>query len=112
MTITVDGPLPGPFRWSIVVSEHRDGFALDDALTHALREIDDHENADDRIQLWIRHVDDEADAEPSEPDPDFDAELEDESLDEPEVDDSLEEPEVDDEPALDDFEEPPRESFL
>ena len=61
MTITVDGPLPGPFRWSIVVSEHRDGFALDDALMHALREIDDHQNADDRIQLWIRHVDDEAD---------------------------------------------------
>ena len=57
-------------------------------------------------------VDDEADAEPSEPDPDFGAEVEDESPDEPEVDDSLEEPEVDDEPALDDFEEPPRESFL
>ena len=57
-------------------------------------------------------VDDEVDAEPSELEPDFGAEVEDESLDEPEVDDSLEEPEVDDEPALDDFEEPPRESFL
>ena len=61
MTITVDGPLPGPFRWSIIISEHRDGLALDDALTHALRDIDEHENADGRIQLWIRHVDDEAD---------------------------------------------------
>ena len=39
----------------IVVSEHRDGLALDDSL-RALREIDRHENNDGRIQLWIRHV--------------------------------------------------------
>ena len=61
MTVTVDGPLPGSFRWSIVVSEHRDDLALNDSLTHAVREIDGHENDDGRIQLWIRQVDDEAD---------------------------------------------------
>ncbi|MBL6760274.1 MAG: hypothetical protein ISQ15_06340 [Ilumatobacteraceae bacterium] len=55
---------------------------------------------------------DDVDGELSEPEPDVEAELDDESLDELEVDDSEVEPEVDDELVVDDFEEPPRESFL
>ena len=58
MDITVDGPQPGAFRWSLVVSEHRDDLPLADALEQALREIDD----EGRVQLWIREVDAEADA--------------------------------------------------
>ncbi len=55
---------------------------------------------------------DDVDDELSEPEPDVEAELDDESLDELEVADSEVEPEVDDELVVDDFEEPPRESFL
>jgi len=62
---------------------------------------------------WGRQeVLDDVDDELSEPEPDVEAELDDESLDELEVDDSEVEPEVDDELVVDDFEEPPRESFL
>ncbi|MEM1335255.1 MAG: mycothiol synthase [Actinomycetota bacterium] len=58
MDIIVDGPQPGAFRWSLVVSEHRDDLPLADALEQALRETDDQ----GRVQLWIREVDAEADA--------------------------------------------------
>ncbi|MEO0492034.1 MAG: mycothiol synthase [Actinomycetota bacterium] len=62
MSITVDGPLPGPFRWSLVVSEHRDDLPLADALERALRDIDDRSGTDGSVQLWIREVDAEADS--------------------------------------------------
>lgn len=58
MVISVDGPNPGPFRWSLVISEHREGAPLAPALEQAMREIDD----EGRVQLWIREVDAEADA--------------------------------------------------
>jgi hypothetical protein len=55
---------------------------------------------------------DDVDDELSEPEPVVEAELDDESLDELALDESEVELEVDDELVIDDFEEPPRESFL
>ena len=61
MHVTLEGPSPGTFRWTLVVSEHRppiDDFGLEHALEAALAEIDD----DGRVQLWIREVDDRSHA--------------------------------------------------
>ena len=58
--MTVEGPTPGTFRWTIVVSEHRadgDGFDLTEELLTALDRTDG-----GRVQLWIREVDDGAHA--------------------------------------------------
>jgi mycothiol synthase len=59
--VTVEGPNPGTFRWTIIVSEHRpapDAFDLSGALETALDRTDG-----GRVQLWIREVDDAAHAE-------------------------------------------------
>ena len=58
MIVTVDGPNPGAFRWTLVVSEHRDGADLRRAIETALATVD----GEGRVQLWIREVDDEADS--------------------------------------------------
>ena len=55
MELTVDGPNPGEFRWSIVVDDATD--ELGDALDAALRE-----HPDGAVQLWLRGVDDGHDA--------------------------------------------------
>jgi mycothiol synthase len=53
--LTVDGPNPGEFPWSIVVDDADPG--LDDALTAALSEC-----AEGSVQLWLREVDSASDA--------------------------------------------------
>lgn len=57
MQLTVEGPNSGEFSWSVTVSEDRDdldlGLALGDALEAA---------GGGNVQLWIREVDDEANA--------------------------------------------------
>ena len=58
MAVTLEGPNPGTFRWSLVVSEARADVDLASALGEALARIDD----DGRVQLWVREVDDEAHA--------------------------------------------------
>lgn len=55
MSLDVTGPSDGPFRWSIVVPEDRDNLDID--LAAALAVTDG-----GRVQLWIREVDDTADA--------------------------------------------------
>ena len=60
MHVTLEGPTPGPFRWGLIVSEHRpagDRFDLAGAIEAALERVDD-----GRVQLWIREVDDESHA--------------------------------------------------
>lgn len=60
MHIALEGPNPGTFRWTLVVSEHRpdpDRFDLSAAIESALDEVDD-----GRVQLWIREVDDRSHA--------------------------------------------------
>ena len=54
MELTVDGPNPGAFRWTIAV-DHADP-ALTDTLAAALAR-----HPDGDVQLWIRDVDDAAD---------------------------------------------------
>lgn len=55
MELTIDGPNPGEFRWSIVVDDATDD--LGDALDAALRD-----HPDGAVQLWLREVDDAHDA--------------------------------------------------
>lgn len=58
--MTLEGPNPGPFRWTLIVSEHRgDDPSLDLAreLERIVADLDD-----GRVQLWIRELDDVADA--------------------------------------------------
>lgn len=57
MPLDVSGPSDGPFRWSIVVSEDRDGVDVAAEVETALASTDR-----GRVQLWIREVDDQADA--------------------------------------------------
>ena len=57
MAVTVDGPNPGEFPWSIIVPEHRDGLDLEAELRAHLSHI-----PTSGVQLWIREVDDGADA--------------------------------------------------
>ena len=55
--MTVDGPNEGNFRWTITVDAPRDGVDLDHTLASALARA-----PDGTLQLWIREIDDEADA--------------------------------------------------
>ena len=58
--MTLEGPGPGPFPWTLVVSEHRPAdaaLAVASQIEHHLARIDD-----DRVQLWVREVDDATDA--------------------------------------------------
>ena len=57
MAVTVEGPNPGEFPWSIIVPEHRDGLDLEAELRAHLSRI-----RTSGVQLWIREVDDGADA--------------------------------------------------
>ena len=58
MELTVEGPNPGEFRWTILVDDANtaDG-ALDETLQQTLAA-----NPDGAVQLWIREVDDASDA--------------------------------------------------
>jgi mycothiol synthase len=55
--VTVDGPNSGEFRWTITVDENRDGLDVADALLDVLGET-----SDGSVQVWIREIDDNADA--------------------------------------------------
>ncbi len=54
MELTVEGPNPGEFRWTILVDE-----ASSDLADELSRMLDRH--PDGAVQLWIREVDDESD---------------------------------------------------
>ena len=56
MTVSVEGPLGGEFAWRVIVAEERDNATLAGDLAAALQA---HAGA---VQLWIRAVDDDADA--------------------------------------------------
>lgn len=58
MQLTVEGPLPGEYRWVVTVPEHREHLDLRSELSHLLDRI----GPDGDIQLWIRDVDDTADS--------------------------------------------------
>jgi mycothiol synthase len=53
--LTVEGPNPGEFRWTILVDDASPDFAAE------LEQVLDR-HADGTLQLWIRAVDDESDA--------------------------------------------------
>jgi len=53
----VEGPSDGEFRWTVIIDEHRGDLDIDGALATALAETHD-----GPVQLWIREVDDDADA--------------------------------------------------
>ncbi len=52
MTLTVTGPLEGPFRWTAVVDEDHDPSLVDRDLADLATRVDDR----GPVQLWIRHV--------------------------------------------------------
>ena len=57
VTLTVEGPGDGEFRWTIVVDGSRDHLDLGSALPATLADC-----PDGSVQLWIREVDQPADA--------------------------------------------------
>ena len=57
MTLDVAGPTPGPFRWSIVVPETRITLDLHAEIVSTLAALDR-----GPVQLWIRDVDEKANA--------------------------------------------------
>ena len=52
MTLTIEGPKSGDFRWSLAVSPDRHGLDLYTALTDWLAQ-----HRDEPVQLWLRDVD-------------------------------------------------------
>lgn len=52
MTLTIEGPNQGDYRWSLAVSADRRGFDLHAALTDWLSE-----HRGETVQLWLREVD-------------------------------------------------------
>ncbi len=52
MTLTIEGPKSGDFRWSLAVSADRHGFDLRAALADWLAQ-----HRDEPVQLWLRDVD-------------------------------------------------------
>lgn len=61
MQLTVEGPNPGDFPWTIVVSEDRHDLDLVSAIGDAVEAAQDHD-PNGAVQLWIRDVDDAAHA--------------------------------------------------
>ena len=58
MELTVNGPDDGEFRWTIAVDEDRAGIDLKESIGSALADLED-----GSVRLWIREVDDAADAD-------------------------------------------------
>ncbi len=55
MTLTIEGPNSGDFRWSLAVSADRHGFDLHAALTGWLSG-----HRGETVQLWLREVDEQS----------------------------------------------------